>query len=60
MMSYDTVFQEQDQTEMKKKSDALDAELAPIHGSTAFKDFIDKKSGRRPEVCFLSLQILLR
>ncbi|XP_067948879.1 protein FAM47E-like [Watersipora subatra] len=42
-------LKEQDQTEMKKKSDLLDAELAPIHGSSAFMEFIDKKNGRRPE-----------
>ena len=38
------------QTEMKKKSDALDADLAPIHGSVAFIDFLNKKSCRKPEV----------
>jgi len=42
-------IKEQDQTEMKKKSDALDADLAPIHGSVAFMDFINKKSCRKPE-----------
>lgn len=36
---------------MKKKSDNLDADLAPIHGSVAFMDFIGKKGCRKPEVC---------
>lgn len=42
---------------MKKKSDALDAELAPIHGSGAFMDFIGKKNGRRPDVCTYSITL---
>ena len=37
---------------MKKKSDALDADLAPIHGSVAFMEFINKKACRKPEVSY--------
>lgn len=44
---------DQGQTDIRKKSDTLDYELAPNHGSKAFIDFIDKKQGaRKPE--FLS------
>lgn len=35
---------------MKKKSDALDADLAPIHGSVAFIEFLNKKNCRKPQV----------
>ncbi|XP_074650921.1 protein FAM47E-like [Tubulanus polymorphus] len=39
----------QEMSDAKKKSNALDAELAPMHGAKSFMEFIDKKNTRRPE-----------
>lgn len=38
------------QTEAKFRSEALDAELAPMHGAKSFIEFVDKKGTRKPEV----------
>ncbi|XP_064637625.1 protein FAM47E-like isoform X2 [Lineus longissimus] len=42
-------LKDQEMSEAKKKSNGLDAELAPMHGAKSFMEFIDKKATRRPE-----------
>jgi len=42
-------LKDQEMSEAKKKGNELDYQLAPMHGSKAFIDFIDKKSTRKPE-----------
>ena len=41
-------LKKQEMSETKKKSNNLDSELAAIHGSKAFIEYIDKKGSRRP------------
>ncbi|XP_035824219.1 protein FAM47E isoform X2 [Aplysia californica] len=42
-------LKDQEMSEAKKKSNALNQELASMHASKAFSDFITKKTARRPE-----------
>jgi len=42
-------LKDQETSEAKKKSNALNQELASMHAAKAFSDFITKKSSRRPE-----------
>jgi hypothetical protein len=39
----------EEMSEAKKKANALDNELAPMHGAKSFIEFIDVKASRRPE-----------
>ncbi|XP_070553617.1 protein FAM47E-like [Ptychodera flava] len=42
-------LKDKEMSESKKKSFAMDEQLAPLHGAKAFKDFIEKKNNRMPE-----------
>nr|CAB3244496.1 protein FAM47E [Phallusia mammillata] len=36
-------------SESKKKSNEMDAQLAPLHGARAFRDFLERNERRKPE-----------
>jgi len=41
-------IQKREQSESKMKSDAMDSELAQVHGSRAFRNFLERKQRRMP------------
>ena len=43
-------LKEKEMSDSKKKSLDMDETLAPLHGSKSFKDFVEKKGTRMPEV----------
>ncbi|XP_071847032.1 protein FAM47E-like isoform X2 [Apostichopus japonicus] len=42
-------IKDKEMSESKKKSLAMDEQLAPLHGAKSFKDFVEKKDTRVPE-----------
>ncbi|XP_022103072.1 protein FAM47E-like [Acanthaster planci] len=42
-------MKDKEMSESKKKSLAMDEQLAPLHGSKSFKEFVEKKDTRMPE-----------
>lgn len=42
-------IKDKEMSESKKKSLAMDEQLAPLHGAKSFKDFVEKKGTRVPE-----------
>ncbi|XP_003725580.1 protein FAM47E [Strongylocentrotus purpuratus] len=42
-------LKDKEMSDSKKKSLAMDEQLAPLHGSHSFKEFIEKKGTRKPE-----------
>ncbi|XP_071787512.1 protein FAM47E-like [Asterias amurensis] len=42
-------IKDKEMSESKKKSLSMDEQLAPLHGSKSFKEFVEKKGTRRPE-----------
>lgn len=41
--------QKREMCESKKKSDTMDAQLVPLHGARAFRQFLETKDRRKPE-----------
>ncbi|XP_038055431.1 protein FAM47E-like [Patiria miniata] len=42
-------LKDKEMSDSKKKSLAMDEQLAPLHGSKSFKEFVEKKATRMPE-----------